>query len=153
MKRCNRILRTPAYIRAMEENKRYDAGRKFCGHDMNHLLDTARIGYLMILEQELAIPKEIIYAAALLHDAGRFKEDEGQCHDLASARLAADILPGCGFEPEEIQQITEAIAGHREPAHDGGSLTDILYRADKLSSPVSEECNWPEEKKNHLLEL
>ena len=49
-----------------------ELNRKFCCHNIEHSLDVARIGYIMILEQNLNIDKELFYAAALLHDAGRY---------------------------------------------------------------------------------
>lgn len=44
--------------------------RIFCGHDMGHLLDVARLAWIFNLEANQEISKERIYAAALLHDIG-----------------------------------------------------------------------------------
>lgn len=97
----------------------------------------------------------MIYGAALLHDIGRHEQyKNGIPHETASARIAPDILAACGYAPKEIQEITEAIALHRDSAtvkrHD---LAGILYRADKASRAcfvckASGQCNWKEDKKN-----
>ena len=59
--------------------------RIFCGHDMAHFLDVARLAYLFNLEENLKLEKEEIYTAALLHDVGRFVQyEDGTPHQLAS---------------------------------------------------------------------
>ena len=56
----------------MERINAKERDRKFCLHGIEHSLDTARIGYISILENGLPIDKELFYAAALLHDTGRY---------------------------------------------------------------------------------
>ncbi|MCL2045907.1 MAG: HD domain-containing protein [Oscillospiraceae bacterium] len=99
--------------------------------------------------------KEIIYAAALLHDTGRWKQyDDGTPHEEESARIAELILPECGFNDSEIKEILELILTHREYESESFNLAPLLYRADKLSRlcfvcSAKEKCNW--EVKNETL--
>ena len=118
-------------------------------------MDVARLAYIEVLEKQLPIPREKIYAAALLHDLGRVEQYEiGTPHDVAGARLAEIILKDCGFEAEERAEIIEAISGHRKSkTGEDRLLPGVLYRADKASRQclfcsAQPECNWPEEKKN-----
>ncbi len=119
-------------------------------------MDTARIGYIMILERGLEISKELFYAAALLHDSGRYNpviED----HAEASAINAELIMPDCGFSEEEMLTVTEAIRSHRVKTSDD-VFGEILYEADKKSRlcyncRACTECYWEEEKRNLSIEI
>ena len=155
MDRINRILEHPIFVESIKRNEMAEADRRFCHHDMEHLCAVARIAMLLNLEEEHGIAKDIVYAAALLHDCGRYKQyEDGTPHDKAGAEIAAGILPECGYFEEEISGITNAIGSHRTACEDGREdiLADILYRADKMSRncrfcKAYEECNWPDEKK------
>ena len=156
MQRCNNIINHPLYKEYLQRITELEKNRLFCGHDMCHFLDTARIGYILILENNLAIEKALIYAAALIHDIARCEETENLCHDEASARFAEKILPECGFSPEEASLIAEAVRAHRLPPDDRCTLGSVLYRADKLSRRCFEceaqkECNWSADKRNNMI--
>lgn len=115
MDRVNRILHNPKYRECVEKNRKYEEERIFCRHDMSHFLDVARLSWIENLERGLGIEKELIYAAALLHDCGRFRQyEDGTPHELAGAQLAEEILLDCGFEEPEREEILRAISGHRE---------------------------------------
>ena len=74
------------YYKRLEEAER---DRKFCRHQMDHLLDVARIAYIQNLERKLGFSKEMIYAAALLHDIGKVRQYEEKIpHEIASAEIA-----------------------------------------------------------------
>lgn len=159
MEKINKILNHDLFnvylseISRMEENE-----REFCRHDLTHFLDVARIAMILNLEEGLANAKELIYAAALLHDIGKHMEYKEQIpHEQASAVLAPRILRECGFEEPEVRLIVQAIAGHRaDHLADAPTLSGLIYRADKLSRPcygcrASERCDWSEEKKNLAL--
>ncbi len=61
-------------------------------------MDVARIAYILSVDGAYAISKEIIYAAALLHDIGKWKQyEDGTPHEKASADLAEQILEASGF--------------------------------------------------------
>ncbi len=133
MQRINCILNDPDFNTYLDKNARSELSRIYCVHDRTHALDVARIAYILNLEQRLGLDKETIYAAALLHDIGRWLEYEnGEDHAKASARLAEPILHSCGFTAAEGRMITNAIKSHRL-ADGASSLVGLLYRADKLS--------------------
>ncbi len=160
MERVNEILNHDLYKKYLEKNKMAEAKRRFCHHDMAHFLDVARLALIFNLEEGLEIPKELIYAAALLHDIGRWRQyEDGTPHEKASAILAQEILSDCGFTKEEITQVISAIANHRNAdIKEKGTLDGILYRADKMSRgcffcEAEPECNWKGDKKNLYLKL
>jgi uncharacterized protein len=161
MKRVQKIMAHPFYRECVEKIAGYEKEREFCGHDMVHFLDVARIAMLFNLEENRKpIRKDWIYGAALLHDIGRFVQYEnGTDHAKASAELAPKILKDCGYSKEEIQIITEAIANHRnKKVKNGSDLNGILYRADKASRPcygclMEPQCDWKRKKKNLKLEI
>lgn len=155
MDRVNRILHNPLYADCVEKTRKYEENRIFCRHDMSHFLDVARLSWIENLEKGLGINKELIYAAALLHDCGRFRQyEDGTPHELAGAQLAEGILLECGFEETEREEILRAISGHRgKTVSQEEGLCGVLYRADKKSRacfacPAEKECNWPAAKKN-----
>ena len=115
----------------------------------------ARLAYIENLERGLGVDKELIYAAALLHDIGRHLQyTQNIPHDEAGAQLAEIIMADCGFSPAERAEVTQAILQHRgdgDRSRDG--LAALLYRADKASRAclfcaAEPECNWSREKKN-----
>lgn len=156
MARVQRILAHSDYKTYIKKIAKHEKSRKFCGHDMVHFMDVARIAMILNLEQmEAPLDKETIYAAALLHDIGRFVQyEDGTDHAKASAKLAPAILKDCGFTPDEAAVIVEAIGNHRnKEIKDDADLNGLLYRADKLSRPcygclMQDECNWKRKKKN-----
>lgn len=157
--RINRILNHDLFIECLAKNEAEEADRKFCRHNMGHFLDVARLAMIFNLEKQLSIPKDMIYAAALLHDIGRFRQyQDGTPHEQASAALAPKILKDCGYSDEETTVIVEAISQHRNAAvKEKEDLDGLLYRADKMSRscfacPAEPECNWKADKKNlHLI--
>lgn len=160
MHRLDKICSHPLWQKCLGEIGRLEADRIFCGHDVQHFLDVARIAYIENLEQEVGIPKELIYAAALLHDIGRHLQyTEGISHEEASAKLSETILTDCGFTVKEKEEILQAIGLHRNPGTaENTGLAGLLYRADKKSRAcgfceAKEQCNWPEEKKNLKLTI
>ncbi len=158
MDRINRILEHPMFKECVKLNEMAEADRCFCHHDMEHLCAVARIAMLLNLEENAGLSKDMVYAAALLHDCGRYKQYlEGIPHDKAGAEIAAGILPECGYTGEEIGCIIDAIGAHRTSGADcrkeEDALADILYRADKMSRncrfcKAYEECNWQKERKD-----
>ena len=158
MDRINRILNHDLYRTYLERNEQAEADRRFCRHNIGHLLDVARIGMLYNLEENYGLPKEIVYGTALLHDIGRFRQyEDGTPHELAGAELAPQILKDCGYTDLETTVMIEAIRNHRNASvADERNLNGLLYRADKASRgcyacSVIEECNWSNRKKNQDL--
>ena len=138
MKKIQQILAHRDYKKYLVKIQAYEEEREFCKHDMTHFLDVARIACILNLEENLKIDKEVIYAAAVLHDIGRwveYKREGGISHACSSAVLADFILTDIGgFSESEVVDIMVAIIMHRDS--DTASLKNlagILYRADKLS--------------------
>ena len=158
MERINQICRHPRWMESLEKIRVLEQDRIFCRHDAAHFLDVARIAWIENLETGLGLPKEAIYAAALLHDIGRHLQyTQGIPHEQASALAAEGILKDCGFSREEQDAILRAILQHRTPetGADHG-LAGLVYRADKASRAclfcaARRECSWSEEKKNLTL--
>lgn len=153
MERLQQIWNHPLYRETMEKLILLEKDRVFCGHGPAHLLDVARLAWIMNLELELGYEKPVIYAAALLHDIGRVAEyQSGIPHEKGSRQIGARILPECGYQETETVLILDAVGSHRTPA-DEQNLNWLLYRADKQSRlcfvcPAEPMCDWPDEKKN-----
>lgn len=159
MERANRILKNHTYCACLRQIDELEAERIFCGHDMTHFLDVARLACLFNFEENFKVEKERIYAAALLHDIGRhIQYREGIPHQKAGLPIAEEILKECGFDEAERADILEAIGRHRDvTVKDEPTLAGLIYRADKASRAcfgcrVEKECNWSDEKKNLYLE-
>ena len=156
MEKLNRILQNATFKNIIENINEVEKTRVYCKHSFEHLIDTARICYIINLEENLGFDKEIIYTAAILHDIGRFEEYEnGVPHNEASAKIANKIMAECGFSKDEIKIVTDAIYGHRIE-NDTISLGNILYRGDKLSRMCflcnsEKSCYWDKNKKNMKL--
>lgn len=155
MEKVQLILKDGEYMECYRKIEEWEQERIFCRHNMVHFLDVARIAYVLNLEEGLNIRKELIYAAAMLHDIGRHLQYlEGIPHDKASAQIAVRILERCGFLEDEQEIIVNAILNHRNFEISGNkNLDGILYRADKrsracFSCPAEKACDWKNEKKN-----
>lgn len=157
MERITKIYQHPVYQKELQFVLETEQDRQFCRHDMQHFLDVARIGWILCMERKLDIAKELIYAAAFLHDIGRgMQYREGISHDEASGLLAEQILSECGFSVAETKMVCEAIAGHRMSSKatvSRSQLGEILEEADHVSRScfaceAEPECYWPKDKKN-----
>ena len=155
MQRVNSICSHPLWKSCVSKIRDLERERIFCCHDTSHFLDVARIAWIENLEKRLAISREMIYAAAMLHDIGRHMQYmQGVPHDEGSVSIASDILKDSGFDEKEQAEILSAIRMHRNPdAASRDDLAGIIYRADKKSRicafcSASDKCNWPESKKN-----
>lgn len=158
MERICALLEQPYYRRCLQEMEQLERGRIYCRHGLPHLLDVARIAALLAAERNASYPRDVIYAAALLHDVGRLKQYvTGEPHAQAGIIMARDILRDTAFTPEEQTEILEAIGGHQTGAAPD-SLTQLLHEADQASRlcfvcPAADSCYWPEERKNHTVLL
>ena len=48
----------------------------------------ARIAYILNMEQDLGLEKEVIYAAAVLHDIGKYAQyEDGTPHEQSERKL------------------------------------------------------------------
>ena len=155
MERVNAICRHKLWRESVDEIARLEQDRAFCRHDRAHFLDVARLMYIYNLEDQAGFSREMIYAAGLLHDIGRYEQmEKGTPHHLAGARLAELILTDCDFSLNEQEPILAAIRSHRvKDTAETPLFSRYLYRADKqsrncFSCPARAACNWPEEKMN-----
>lgn len=150
MIRVEAILKDPLYQEHIRKNFEKETDRKFCRHTFQHLLDVARITYILLLESgdievfmkeqdiNLGTARELVYASSLLHDIGRWKEYEtGEDHSVASAELAVEILQRAGFVEGEAGIVCRAIREHRRPGETPSLLGRKLNRGDKLSRMCS----------------
>mgnify|MGYP001397716209 CR=1 FL=1 len=147
VQRIKRILQHQFFQACLSFNQERERNRIFCCHDLKHLTDVARICYILVLEEDAGKKiisdhtgrekiKEVVYAAALTHDMGRWVQyDTGEDHALAGAGLAERVLKETGFRSSEIEVITDAVLNHRSGATGGGILGEYLRRADDLSRP------------------
>lgn len=160
MERVDAIWLHPAFQCALKWVEDLERDRVFCRHGLGHLMDTARIMWILNLEQGLGLDREVVYATALLHDVGKAAQYScGAPHEEVGARLAEAILTkpfGVGsFSASERRAIVGAIRGHRRLRPDAEPLERLLFQADKASRPcfacpaeVREACSWPDAKKN-----
>ncbi|MGI6119072.1 MAG: HD domain-containing protein [Desulfosporosinus sp.] len=139
MARVNQLLQLEDYISYIEKIDEMERDRLFCKHGFEHGLNVAQIAYAYLLEkEELSISKESVYAAALLHDIGRWVEYQtGEDHAEASARLALPLLEACNFRSDEIQVIIKGIREHRR--HHEDNLT-LLGAALALADDWARDC-------------
>lgn len=157
MENVNSILSNPKYKELLRKLGELEKDRWYCGHDLSHFLDVARIAYITVMEEKLNFKKEVIYAIALLHDIGRVSEyTEGKDHHKASVEIAKDLLGETNFTIEDKEDILRAIDNHRKETKD--ELSKLIYTSDKLSRNcfncrAYKECYWKEEKKNKIIKL
>ena len=159
MERINQILTHPTYISSLQAIAQCEKERIYCKHDADHFFSVARIMYIRALEENLKLEKEIIYAAALLHDIARHEQYLNQIpHAIASASLAREILQLVGgFTQEDQARIVTAIADHNACGSQD-PLTALIQWADHesracLYCPAKAQCKWPEEEKNREVTL
>ena len=163
MKRVNAILKAPLYRRCYARLEELEKERIFCCHQMPHLLDVARIAYILNMEQDLGLEKEVIYAVSILHDIGKYAQyEDGTPHEQSGEKIASEILDSlpddAAFSEEEKRMILTAIRGHRKLRADAEPLERLLYTSDKASRmcfacPAEAECDWSSEKKNMELKI
>ena len=142
MRRVASIINDPYYKDCLERNAAAEVNRRFCKHDLQHMLDVSRITYMLMLEENVpkgqpVFNREIIYAAGLLHDLARWLEYQtGEDHAAAGARLAGAVLDRSGFTEWEKELIVTAISEHRAGSEEKVSLLGrYIARADDLSRP------------------
>lgn len=155
----NKIRNHPDYIEKYKKLQEFEKDRKFCGHLSDHFFAVARLMWIYNLEDSAGLSKDLIYAAAFLHDMGRCDEYEKKIpHDIAGADFAFNIMTEVGFSKEDANAVKDAILSHRSKDElDTKGLEYYLNKADKKSRDclyckVKDECNWPLEKKNMIIE-
>lgn len=161
--RADRILSHPEFRKTIAAVESAEKDRIFCRHGYSHLADTAREAWIVALESGNDIRKDVVYAAALLHDIGRAEEYAGgRSHDEAGPAIAEPILRDAGYTDQEIGIILAAIGSHRNEnstVSAGGPeemLARILKQADHqvrlcFACPAYHQCKWDDERKNQTI--
>ena len=159
MERLDAIWNHPVFRAELTRLERMEQDRIYCRHGVPHLLDVARTAYILSLERRAAIPRDVLYAAALLHDIGRAAQYEtGTPHEQAGVPIARSILQESAFSVEEQSAILECVHNHHGRSFGGTCLYDLIFEADKRSRPcfacaAAGSCKWTEEQKNHTLTI
>lgn len=136
-----------------------EQSRPFCRHGLEHALDTARVMYIICLEQQLQIPMDVIYAVGMLHDIGRaIQYRTGEAHETAGTETITQILVECSYSNSEIAEILDAIAGHNTQNNgcSNYALGNLICLADHIVRPcfmcrMRTACYWSESEKNTYL--
>lgn len=158
MKRIGLLLQDSLYNEYLQRNVLEEMEHQFCRHDINHLFAVAQMTFSLMLNNNdgeifleetgtdsQAAAKEVIYAAGLLHDIGKWKEyRDGEDSAACSARLSRAILPRALFTPDEIAIICRAIGEQRNISKDMSLLGEKLYRGNNLAR-INSECRCNEE--------
>lgn len=144
----DKILVHPKFIKYLKLNEEEEKERKFCHHDLQHAIDVARVAYIIALENNFGLSKEIIYTAALLHDIAKWKQyREKLDHSVEGSALAKEILNDVDMDIHDTELILEAISNHRSKGEDKSPLSRVLYAGDKacrlcIECDMVDECNW-----------
>jgi uncharacterized protein len=104
-------------------------------HGFDHVLRVLRL--VELIAPQLGADKEILYAAALLHDSADAAPIEGQdrsSHELTSADFARQVLLEEGWAEERIEAVQHCILSHRFRSSESPQTLEakILFDADKL---------------------
>ena len=75
MPRVDAVWESGLYQREYQRLDKLESVRAFCRHGVRHLLDCARIMWILNLERGLGLAREVVYAPALLHDFGNALQD------------------------------------------------------------------------------
>jgi hypothetical protein len=143
------IRKDPFYLECLSLNGERERDRHFCRHDYRHMVLVAQFSCKIIKKtggldrfvytaglSGLKAALEVIYAAGLLHDMGRWRQyDSGENHALAGAAMAGEVLKRAGFSERETALITRAIREHRKAFPGQSYLGRVLCLADDLSRP------------------
>lgn len=174
MEYVDKLLQETDFLQKLKELEQLEENRGFCRHGLPHLLDTARIAWIQVLERRehvrgqrdtenlvrqlfLDLGKEQIYLAALLHDLGRLLEyQEGMPHHQAGEVLAGQLLAEIGYPKEQAEVIAGAISEHRVKGREEEGLSGLLAWADQESRNcffcnAREACDWELEKQKKTI--
>ena len=128
MKNTNKIIKSKIYNDYLNELEYLERDRFFCRHNYEHFISVARICYILKLEEDVDVDKDMIYSTALLHDLGRVIEiKEGINHAKASVDIAREILEITDFSSEEKNRILNCIAYHRTKDLAEDEFFNIFY--------------------------
>ena len=150
--RIEKIKIDTFYLECLSLNGDRERDRPFCCHDYQHMLKVSQISYKIINQNSqldefvkregLSGPRsarEVIYAAGILHDIGRWRQyDTGEDHALAGAGMARAVLERAGFSIIETAIVIRAISEHRCIVPGQSYLGRVMCLADDLSRPCGD---------------
>lgn len=160
MEYVDRLIQNETYLETMGRIHEMEKQRIYCHHGFNHLLDVARIAYIINLEQGFGYEKEFLYLCALLHDIGRAQEYiTGISHEEAGVELAKQLLEEIGYPKEQQEAILEKVSDHRHAPlpKEGITKENFFWFADKkarncFACKAQDTCNWEMEKRTMKIE-
>lgn len=158
MKYTDLVLKHPIYREFVEEIHMAESFRIYCGHEIDHAMDVARLAWIYYLEDwmkgnaekkpdddfanegiayiwnpNMEETKDLFYVAALLHDIGRVAQYEtGVHHAVAGIEPAKQILMDIQAPIDWVGQILDVIAEHsdKEASHVEKNLQYYIAKAD-----------------------
>jgi uncharacterized protein len=101
-------------------------------HDFDHVLRVVHLADR--IAQAEGADRDVVHAAALLHDSGL---DEGRAgHETSAARRATEILREQGYDESFCQAVAHAIESHRFRSGPTPQTLEaqVLFDADKLDA-------------------
>lgn len=162
----NLVLHHSLFADTLKRIGELEADRIYCCHQLEHLLDVARIAWIKYLEDEgklCRMQKTDMYVCALLHDIGRAQQYEhGVSHVEAGVKLAKQILEDIAYPEKRREEILQAIGMHRkkdEILKSGvRNLSYYIVQADHLSRScfsckAIDTCKWSKENRNQYIEI
>ena len=159
MERLNAIIQHKRFRDVLFRLEQCEREREYCCHGIDHLLAVARTAQVLNLERGAGQSRELLYAAALLHDIGRLAQyEEGIPHETAGVPIAQEILKDSAFDAQEQDCILSCVGCHHARRFGGTSVPDLIFEADKRSRPcflcrATETCKWKDERKNRELTI
>ncbi len=104
-------------------------------HDFSHVKRVVRL--CDVIRREEGGDREVLRAAAWLHDVGRpLEEETGRDHAEIGAEIAEALLPELGFPEDKVREVVHAVEAHRySTGPEPETLeAEILQDADNLDA-------------------
>ena len=98
-------------------------------HSVKHTLDVyERAAYMAAKENVNPEDIKLLLIAALYHDSGYLYQSAG--HEDISCKIATDVLPDFGYNPDDIEKICRIIIATKLPQDPHSKLEEIICDAD-----------------------
>ena len=98
-------------------------------HSVKHTLDVyERAAYMAAKENVNPEDIKLLLIAALYHDSGYLYQSAG--HEDISCKIATDVLPDFGYNPDDIEKICSIIIATKLPQDPHSKLEEIICDAD-----------------------
>ena len=98
-------------------------------HSVKHTLDVyERAAYMAAKENVNPEDIKLLLIAALYHDSGYLYQSAG--HEDISCKIATDVLPDFGYNPDDVEKICRIIIATKLPQDPHSKLEEIICDAD-----------------------